>query len=419
MTSLLAPGRIGRIGQGRRSGSGSGSSTNLKHAVIYGQSLALGTDPDGASIITTSPVTGHFQFNGGIRPVYDRTGETNVNTTIYPGQITSLVTLQEANSATDPTIIRESFASGMALRMTSAGMFSSTARGAFTIANLSRTAANHFPNTVTAVLAAKDLCDAAGYGYEVGAVIWKHGEADAAAGTTRSAYKSSLTTLRQDLENYFDVAALGSVGTLKMLIDQQAMSASTGTWAEIAVAAIELHRAGGGFYCAGPTYHLIFTGANDVHLTSISTRNYGEKLGLIYQRLLNGQGWNPCHITGTPTRVGSTITVPIHVPVPPLTVDTTLVASAANRGFSYSGANITSVTITDDGTGDNAGVITIELDAAAGGTLRVAYNNYVTDGYIGPTFGSRSNIRDSDPAVTLYDGTPLYNWLCNDQWVVA
>jgi len=418
MAMLIAPGRVGRVGQGRRLSDA--GAVNLKHIIGYGQSLDLGTDPDGASVVTTAPVTGHYMFNGGIRPVYDRVGETNVNTTIYPGQITSLVTLQEAMSAVDPVDIGETFSAGTALRMTDKGLFSATGRGAFAIAALSRTAANHFANTVTAVLAGKDLCDAAGYGYEVGPVVWKHGEADAAAGTTRVDYKSKLSTLRQDLENHFDLAALLSVGTLKMLIDQQAMSASTGTWAEIAVAAIELHRAGGGFYCAGPTYHLTtFTGINDVHLTSVGYRNYGEKLGLIVQKLLDGDGWNPCHITATPTRVGTTITVPIHVPVPPLVVDTTLVASVANKGFTYTGANITSVTITDDGTGDNAGVITIELDAAAGGTLRAAYNNYTTDGFIGPVSGSRTNIRDSDPAVTLYDSTPLYNWLCNDQWVVA
>lgn len=417
MSMLIAPGRVGRIGQGRRL-SAAGSSSR-KHALIYGQSLSLGTDPDGASVITTAPVTGHYMFNGGIRPVYDRVGESNVNTTIYPGQITSLVTLQEAASATNPATIAETFAAGMALRMTSTGLFSATGRGAYTIAQLKRTAANHFPNTVTAVMAAKDLCDAEGEDYEVGAVIWKHGEADAAAGTTKSAYKTALSTLRQDLENHFDVAALANVGTLKMIIDQQAMSASTGTWAEIAVAAIELHRAGGGFYCAGPTYQCVFTGVNDVHMTSVTTRNYGEKLGLIYQKLLDGLGWHPCHILSTPVRVGVTVTVPVYVPVPPLVFDTTLVATVANKGFSYTGATITNVAITDDGTSDNIGEITLTLNAAAGGTLGVGYNNYDTDGNLGPLYGSRTNIRDSDSAVTLYDGTKLYNWLCVDQWVVA
>ncbi len=417
MAMLIAPGRIGRVGHGRRlSGA---AAVNLKHIVGYGQSLGLGTDPDGASVITTAPVTGHYMFNGGIRPIYDRVGETNVNTTIYPGQISSLVTLQSAASAVDPAVMAETFYPGAALRMTSRGIYSVTARGAFTAAALSRTAANHFANTVTAVTAAKDLCDAAGYGYEVGLVDFKQGEADAAAGISKASWKSTVSTLRQDLENHFDLAALGSVGTLKMLLDQQAMSASTGTWADIAVAAIELHRAGGGFYCAGPTYGYQFTAINDVHMTSLTYRNYGEKRGLIFQKLLDGEGWDPLHIVGV-SRSGADIDVTVKVPVPPMVVDTTLIAAVANKGFTYSASGgVSSATIVDDGTGDGFGVIRVVAATAAGGTLGVAYNNYDTSGFIGAVSGSRTNIRDSEPSVSLYDGSPLYNRLCNDQWVVA
>jgi hypothetical protein len=413
--------RVGLWGgaAGLINGSGSSPTTVIKGVVCYGQSLDLGTDPNGSAVVTTAPVTGQRMFNGGIRPVYDRTGVTNVNDTIWPAQITSLATLQSALSAFDPANIGETFCPGMGLRMTSAGLFSATGRGGFTIEALSRTAANHFPNTVAVVNQARDLCDAAGYSYVPALVDFKHGEANAVIGTTKAAYKALEITLRQDLENHFNFNNRASVGTLKMMIDQQAFGGSTGTWADIAVSAIELHRAGGGFYCVGPTYPWTFTANNDVHMTEVTYRNYGEKRGLVAQKLIDGTGWNPCYITSTPTRVGATITVPIYVPSPPLVFDTTLVAAVASMGFTWSAGAILSVTITDDGTGDNAGVITIVVASAAGGTLGVAYNNNVTPDRIGPIEGPRTNIRDSDSAVTLYDGTKLYNWLCNDQWVVA
>jgi hypothetical protein len=402
----------------RFGGGGGASSTDIKGIISYGQSLALGTDPNGSSVITSSAVTGQYMFNGGIRPVYDRATVTNVNDTIWPAMIGSFATLQSAMSAFDSVTIGETFCPGMGLRMTSTGLFSATGRGAFTIAQLSRTAANHFPNTVAVVNRARDICDANGYTYTPAIVDWKHGEADAAASTTKAAYKTALSTLRQDLENHFDFNNRANVGTLKMMIDQQAYGGSTGTWADIAVAAIELHRAGGGFYCIGPTYPWTFTANNDVHMTEQTYRNYGEKRGLVAQKLIDGTGWNPCYITGV-SRSTTTITVNVYVPSPPLVVDTTLVASVANKGFAYSGATITAVNITDDGTGDNAGVIEITINASAGGTLSVAYGNNTTPDRIGPTEGPRSNIRDSDSAVSLYDGTKFYNWLCNDQWTVA
>jgi hypothetical protein len=189
-------------------------------------------------------------------------------------------------------------------------------------------------------------------------------------------------------------------------------------YAEMAVAAIELHREGNGVICAAPNYTEAFERVNEVHLTPQGYRDYGERLGVIAQRILDTGSWDPCHITGV-SRSGSTITVTVHVPEPPLVTDTTLCLAVDDLGFTYDGAGINSVTITDDGTGDNVGTIEIALDASAGGTLGVAYNNGDLDFRIGPRFGPRTNIRDSAAAVRLSDGVGLYNWLCTDQWVVA
>lgn len=399
-------------------GGGAPADPAVYHVVLYGQSLANGTDPDGASVLTADPVTGHYMPNGGVRFHYDTPLIANVNTYAASSQFASLATLEEQLDPNDADL-GETFAAGMALNMTSKGLFTSTARNAFKVSELNRTAAYHFPNTQFAVQAARDLCDAAELPYSVGLVLWKQGEADGAVNTSKATYKSAMITLRQDLENAFDVANMADVGTLPLVMDQLAISATGSvSYHDIAVAAIELHRETAGFYCAGPTYQCSYTAINDVHFTSVGYRNYGEKLGQVAQSIIDGDGWEPCHITGV-SRSGTTITVNVHVPFPPLVVDTTLVASKTDKGFTYTGATITDVTITDDGTTDNAGVITITINSGAGGTLGYAYRNYDTSGYVGPVSGARGNIRDSDPFVTQYDGSAYPNWLCVDAWSVA
>lgn len=393
----------------------------LVHVPIYGQSLALGSDPDGGSVITASAVSGHYMLNGGVRCHYDTPSIANVNSYLDPAQAASLSTLEEQVNPNDANMA-ETFAAGMALRMTEKGVFTSTARGAYAIADLTPsntivTGWLHFSNTYAAVERARDLCDAAGHTYSVGPVIFKQGEADGGANTSKADYKTRLLALQQRMQDALVVANKASVGTLPFICDQQAMGFAGATYGEIAVAVIELHRSNPTrIVCAGPTYNLEFTAINDVHMISNTYRNYGEKLGQVWQAVRDG-GWNPCHITGV-SRSTTTITVTIHVPTAPLVVDTTLVSSIADSGFTYSGANITDVSITDTGT-NNVATIEITIDADAGGTLGYAYQNNETDQRIGPTVGPRGNIRDSDPFETLNDSTAMPNWLCVDQWVVA
>lgn len=397
---------------------------SLVHIPIYGQSLALGNDPDGASVITSGAVTGHFMLNGGVRAHYDESGIVNVNVAVRQSQIASLVPLQEQANPNDADY-GETFAAGMASRMTSKGVFCSMARAAYAIkdlvpynpSNITDTlqAGIHFTNLYASVLQSRRLAVAAGYSWTLGPMIWKHGEADAGASTSRADYKTRMGFLHDWCTNSLSLAAGSALSGYKIIMDQQALSAAQ--YAEIAVAAIELHRdTPEKFVCAGPTYQLEFTAANDVHMTSQAYRDYGEKLGQAWQAAHSGGGWEPCHITGV-SRSGTTITVTVHVPAPPLVLDTTLVSSVANSGFAYSGAGISAVAITDTGAGDNTGVIQITIDADAGGTLSYAYNNG-TANEIGPTSGARGNVRDSD-SFAASSGKALPNWLCVDQWVVS
>jgi hypothetical protein len=410
------------------SGGGSPPASTLTVYPIYGQSLSLGSDPvNGASVISSADASNN-QFVAGVRVHLDTQGVSNENTPVDPDSMASLTTLEEQinPNTSDPDRLNfgETFASGMALHITTDnGLFVSTGRGAYTAAKLSRDGdnvfvdLNHYQNTYAGVLHGQLLAAAAEQSYAVGPVVFKQGEADGSANTSKTDWKNEVQGIRDDLARDLGYASLTDTSDLKMIIDQQAFSRSGFAYGDIAVAAIELHRADVGVICAGPTYTETFAAVNDVHLTSQGYRNYGERLGNVVEQINATGDFDPCHITGV-SRSTTTITVTVHVPTPPLTTDTTLVASIADSGFTYSGATITDVSITDDGTGDNIGIIEITIDADAGGDLGFAYNNG-TDQRIGPTLGSRGNIRDSATPVRQSDGVRLYNWLCVDEWVVA
>ena len=386
----------------------------LQHVILYGQSISLGTVPSGATAITTTDSPTHLMFNTGVRVHYDDATVSNVNSPVRPQNMTSFVALKEQLRPTDSDF-GETFASGMGLHISDKTLFSCTGRGAYPVAQLSRAPAlmtdvNHFSNTYSTALYGSLLAEAAGLDYSINCIVWKQGEADAASGTTPATWKASVTTLLDDFRSHLAFASHTDTSNMPMLLDQLAFRQDTLGYGAIAVAALDLHRTGGnGIYCSSPSYDSEFTAINDVHFSSVGYRNYGERLG----RIIDGgvANWNPTHITAA-SRVGTTITLTIHVPSPPLVRDTSTLGTFDTDGFEYSGAGIDSVTITDTGTGDNTATIEIELDADSSGDLRVAYENAGFN--IRNTVGS--NIRDSESAVTQYDSKPLYNWLCTDEW---
>lgn len=363
----------------------------------------------------------HFMFNGGVRAHYDDPDAySNVNTHAFSNTMEALVPLAERTTKNN-TQQGETLAFGAANKMTSRSLHCTMGRGAYTVTQLSRgntTGFPHYSNNYAGMLNAYELAVAAGYDFALGPMIWKQGEADAQAATTKADYKTYLQALRSDLERSAPLATLTATGTFKLITDQ--ISLSNSAYAPIAVAVIELHRADIGVHVLGPGYAPAYTytaEASPVHLTGTGYRNVGEHYGIAIQSILDGNGWNPCYITNV-TRTTTTITVTVHVPSGDLVADTTLVAALGDGfyGFAYSGANITDVSI--GSTAANSCDITITIDADAGGTLSYAYNNGTANNN-GATSGARGNIRDSASSTTNFDGTTLHNWLCIDQWTVA
>jgi hypothetical protein len=390
------------------------------HDGVNVDGTAFGAYTSGGTAARTLVSSTHKMFVGGVRPAYDHRLSNGANLNNYVKQSTqlaSLVGLRERVSPLDTTC-GETFAYGMGVQIPSQCAFYSMGRGAYSADGLlfdTTLGIPHFSNLYAGAKEARNhLVTSGATVSSTVPLIYKQGEADTS--TAKADWKTRVQAIRSDAEKSFKHAMLADV-TVKMVLDQLALQNHAQSQGDLAVAAIEMHRDVANILCAGPTYWCAFRTVADVHFTQIMYRRYGEHLGRVVRSIIETGDWQPCHITGV-SRSGTTITVNVNVPEGALTTDTTNVSSITNSGFAYSGATITGVSITDDGSTDGNGVIEITINSAAGGTLSYAYENG-TSGQVGPTNGSRGNIRDSSTFVTDYDATPIYNWLCNDQWVVA
>jgi len=160
-----------------------------------------------------------------------------------------------------------------------------------------------------------------------------------------------------------------------------------------------------------------------LHQSIIGQRQIGEYFAKAYAKVvLRGERWEPVR-PKTIARAGAVVTVEYHVPVPPLTLDTTLVTNRPgpdenDYGFEYrvgghtgTRIGIASVVVSGPTT------VTITLDSVpAGGDQRLIYGQNqpaLGTGCTGPgvrdSGGARGNLRDSDPAISNYN-FPLYNW---------
>jgi hypothetical protein len=169
-------------------------------------------------------------------------------------------------------------------------------------------------------------------------------------------------------------------------------------------AILDFHKNNANAYLAGPTYHLP---SNDgLHLSNLGYYYMGEYHAKVVDRVIHdGGSWDPMRPTSI-VRTGANIDVTFNVPVGNLTIDTSTVAAQANYGFHYtddSGAPpaIASVTVTGSNT------MRVQLASVpSGSNPKLGYAMDATANGLG-------NIRDQDPAVSDYNGYPLYNWCVN------
>jgi hypothetical protein len=171
--------------------------------------------------------------------------------------------------------------------------------------------------TLIEVTAITRLAKAAGKTYGVGAICMVHGECDAG----NSNYESDMHQLWSDYNT--DIPAItGQTQTIQMLVSQQNSTndRSASTLAQWKIGADYPND----IACVGPKYE--YPSADGTHETTDGYQQLGEKFGQVYhQRIVLGNVWQSLSPISA-TRSGAVITLVFHVPVPPLTWETTFQA---------------------------------------------------------------------------------------------
>jgi hypothetical protein len=303
------------------------------------------------------------------------------------------------------------------VRYVNVGMVS--ARGGTSYAELKKngTIPEIYDNLIAGVQRAHDLAAAQGKRFVVDKLFWKHGEADQS--DTPAEYAAKMVEYQADFDA--DVKAItGQAADVKVIMAQPSSFLASGG---PSLAMANLHRANPLFSLSGPDYPYQDEYNTDLlHFKGPGYFMIGEKAGQAAADAL----WRPAGksqplIVTSVSRAGATVTVNVSVPYGPMQIDTTAVPIASQYGLKYSVGGVdvpvSAVTITDTGN-DGAGVITLTLAITPAGTdgrLDVGWPGHSSGANRLTSTIPRTNIRDSDPAVSDYDGRSLYNWLAHDQ----
>jgi len=266
-----------------------------------------------------------------------------------------------------------------------------------------------YANGIAQAQAGNKVAKAQGKSYVVRAVTNVHGESDHQEGTTD--YEADLFQWQSDYET--DVKAItGQAEPVPMFHTQfSSWTAYSSATSRIVLDQLAAHVNGPGkIILVGAKYHLPYQ-PDGIHLTNEGYRHMGEDYAKAYRRVvLEGKVWEPVR-PKTITRLGAVVTVKMHVPAPPLVIDTTLVTDPGHNGFEWaddggpSTPTITKVAVTAPDTVE----ITLSATPTAGNKrLRYAYTG-VPNARAGATSGARGNLRDSD-ATPSRGGYKLYNW---------
>lgn len=218
-----------------------------------------------------------------------------------------------------------------------------------------------------------------------------HGEADYSGGASQAAYFGYLQEWLSDYNT--DIKAVtGQSSNMVAFFSPPSYYGLN----NITAAGLQAQRETSNIFLVGPKYNL--EGSDQIHLTSVGYYHLGEYHARAHRAVVNNGGsWKPLMPVSAIAN-GTTITVDFAVPVRPIVFDTTAVAAVSNQGFvvlDNSGTKtISSVSIAGETT------VQIVVTTSLGANPRVRY-----------AVGSQGgNLRDSETAVSAYDGKRLPNW---------
>ena len=378
-------------------------SAEYHHVLVYGEGVATGEET--ASAISTSQPLSHLTFQGGPRAagasytpfkalVEDTSaapdGSTNPGETPCAGL---------ANYAGELAILESGVAPADHVIVASA-----PGHTGYTIAQLSADPGWYATGFTAHVSQAVAIAAAAGKTYRCPLVGWVQGESDVTATTAYATYLAALLALRQAIEDTVQDEA--GVGTPTLMAVAQT-SYNITSHNEVALAQLAACLADDGMLFATPMYHLPYS--DGVHLTAAGSKWLGAYLGKAYAASVLGKAHHRCLRPLGAVYRGGELRIRFDVPVRPLVIDTTNLATTTDYGFTAEDAGgpigVVTVWIEDEDT------IVIELDDTPGASAVIRYALENLGSGLTITGGASGNLRDSDPRFVVIGGSeyPLWN----------
>lgn len=374
---------------------------------VYGQSLAIGGD--------ATPITTYCRFPNNCANTEDLKSLFNqsLETSIY-GLVESFVDFKGQEDRV-PAIRQKDFITSFSI-----------GQGSSAISNFVKgtTLYNSLLTKITTSFNRRG-----GKKAIVPAFCWIQGENDINLGST--SYYNALSQLRTDLDA--DIKAItGQTEDVHCILYQTNQlcilpnssfdpSQYSGANMDGSVTAQwELIKDSTYFHASTPVYPLTFVKSSNnavIHINGMSQKCLGYYEGLAVKRLLDGHGNDIGLYVTSVTKVDAThIRLSLHVPAPPIVIDTESVYAVDNHGFSVINTEnqniISSVVVERNNLGANAILITTNSDCSG---AKVRYGVNGTKGYSGFDKGPRGNIRDSQglwyKAVINGANVPMHNWL--------
>lgn len=245
------------------------------------------------------------------------------------------------------------------------------------------------------------LARQSGKTFGVGAVLLTHGETD----NGDPHYEDEVRQLAADYNADLKLIT-GQRQDVLMIVSQQNRlgdyaPATTAQWK----AGVDDPRH---IVCAGPKYQYRYTDFDQLHMVGESYRMLGEKYGQVYfERVVMGHAWRPLEPLDA-RRHGAQVSIKFHVPVKPLTWDTTLASPhpsstewSHGQGFELVDASGKPVGIRSAEIRGGDSVV-LELDRDPGSEARLSYAMVGEPTLRNPKYGATprwGRLRDSDPFV--------------------
>lgn len=273
-----------------------------------------------------------------------------------------------------------------------------------------------YADAIAQVTAAKTIAQGLGWGYEVLAMPFHHGESD--DWVERSNFPDYATQLQNFWTDYnTDIKAItGQTRDLTMFVTQTSAHQRFFTNPSSSLANYNLFKQyPNRFVLVCPKYWLSYSDA----LAHLDTNGYNAMGDLVAvamaQHFLEGKPWKPLYPTSI-ARSGAVLTVNFNVPVAPLVFDTTNVTNPGNYGFEYVDNSNSPVTINSVVLGNDGVSVIITLASSVPGKLRYAYTATI-GAAPGPTSGPRGNLCDSASYQNTYN-LLVKNWCVHFEEVV-